>query len=37
MFTCPIPEKKQEQNLCRWKSKPSGAEDFESEVDGMVS
>ena len=29
-------EKRQKQNLCRWKSKLSGAEDFESEVDGMV-
>ena len=33
----PFQRKKQKQNLCRWKSKPSGAEDFKSEADGMVS
>ena len=33
----PFQRKKQEQNFSRWKSKPSGAKDFESEVDGMVS
>lgn len=32
----PFQRKKQKQNLCRWKCKPSGAEHFESEVDGMV-
>lgn len=36
-LSAPFQRKKQKQNLCRWKSQPSGAEHFESEVDGMVS
>ena len=37
MFICPIPEKKTKTKYMSLKSKPSGAEHFESEVDGMVS